>query len=210
MSGNEFFYIDADGKKQDAALHEPILAGDPPAATEVGKEVARRLGISEDMILKLYAEPRPPDRSFAAVVVDLAHRYAPTMRRPPAVAFVGLAAQLCDIARQHRLDRRGPSPQAQPIEAPLEVLKSLDNQWRQRQRPRPQRRPLVHVLECDILRHGVDLLALGLRFATSSLAAWGDRRLPPYFNSGRDIPWLFAKLISVLCSAVLGATPYIF
>jgi hypothetical protein len=30
---------------------------------------------------------------------------------------------------------------------------------------------LVHVLECDILRHGVDLLALGLRFATSSLAA---------------------------------------
>jgi ribosomal protein L18 len=57
MSGNEFFYIDADGKKQDAALHESILAGDHPAATEVGKEVARRAGISEDMILKLYAEP---------------------------------------------------------------------------------------------------------------------------------------------------------
>ena len=57
MSGNEFFYIDADGKKQDAALHEPILAGDHPAATEIGKEVARRAGISEDMILKLYAEP---------------------------------------------------------------------------------------------------------------------------------------------------------
>ena len=57
MPGNEFFYKDADGKKQDAALHEPILAGDHPAATEVGKEVARRAGISEDMILKLYAEP---------------------------------------------------------------------------------------------------------------------------------------------------------
>ena len=57
MSGNEFFYIDADGKKQDAALHEPILAGDHPAATEVGKDVARRLGVPEDMILKLYAEP---------------------------------------------------------------------------------------------------------------------------------------------------------
>ena len=54
MSGNEFFYKDKDGKKQDAALHEPILAGDHHAATEVGKEVARRLGISEDMILKLY------------------------------------------------------------------------------------------------------------------------------------------------------------
>ena len=26
MSGNEFFYKDRDGKKQDASLHEPILA----------------------------------------------------------------------------------------------------------------------------------------------------------------------------------------
>jgi hypothetical protein len=52
MSGNEFFYIDADGKKQDAALHESILAGDHPAATEIGKEVARRAGISEDMSLR--------------------------------------------------------------------------------------------------------------------------------------------------------------
>jgi hypothetical protein len=32
-------------------------SGDHQAATEVGKEVARRAGISEDMILKLYAEP---------------------------------------------------------------------------------------------------------------------------------------------------------
>ena len=55
MPGNEFFYKDADGKKQDAALHEPILAGDHPAATEVGKDVARRAGVSEDMILKLYS-----------------------------------------------------------------------------------------------------------------------------------------------------------
>jgi hypothetical protein len=29
-----------------------------------------------------------------------------------------------------RAQGRGPSPQAQPIEAPLEVLESLDNQWR--------------------------------------------------------------------------------
>ena len=55
MSGNEFFYKDKDGKKQDAALHEPILAGDHHAATNIGKDVARRLGVSEDMILKLYA-----------------------------------------------------------------------------------------------------------------------------------------------------------
>jgi hypothetical protein len=57
MSGNEFFYKDKDGKKQDAALHEAILnAGDHRAALQEGKEAARRAGISEDMILKLYAE----------------------------------------------------------------------------------------------------------------------------------------------------------
>jgi hypothetical protein len=68
MSGNEFFYKDKDGKKQDAALHDAILNdGDHHAATEVGKEIARRLGISEDMILKLYGPldgtPKPnPDK----------------------------------------------------------------------------------------------------------------------------------------------------
>jgi hypothetical protein len=30
---------------------------------------------------------------------------------------------------------------------------------------------LVHRLQSDMFRHGVDLLALGLRFATSSLVA---------------------------------------
>ena len=68
MSGNEFFYKDKDGKKQDAALHDAILNdGDHHAATNIGKDVARRLGISEDMILKLYApmegSPKPdPDK----------------------------------------------------------------------------------------------------------------------------------------------------
>jgi hypothetical protein len=56
MSGNEFFYQDKNGKKQDASLHEPILAaGDEEAARKIGMDVARRAGISEDMILKLYA-----------------------------------------------------------------------------------------------------------------------------------------------------------
>jgi hypothetical protein len=49
-----------------------------------------------------------------------------------------------------------------------------------------------------MFRHGVDLLALGLRFATSSLVARGDRRLPPYFNSDRDIPY---EVIALLGSA---------
>jgi hypothetical protein len=68
MSGNEFFYKDKDGKKHDASLHEPILAaGDEEAARKIGMEVARRAGVSEDMILKLYApvegSPKPdPDK----------------------------------------------------------------------------------------------------------------------------------------------------
>jgi hypothetical protein len=55
--------------------------------------------------------------------------------------------------------------------AALELLKLLDHQSRQRQRARRQRGRLVELLQFDMLRHGVDLLALGLRFATSSLAA---------------------------------------
>ncbi len=53
---NEFFYRDENGKKQDADLHEPILAGDHPIAKNIGKEQARKLGIPEDMIMKLYAD----------------------------------------------------------------------------------------------------------------------------------------------------------
>ena len=69
MSGHEFFYKDKDGKKQDASLLEPILvAGDEEAVRKIGREVARRAGVSEDMILKLYApldgSPEPdPDQT---------------------------------------------------------------------------------------------------------------------------------------------------
>ena len=46
MSGNEFFYKDKDGKKQDASLHEPILAaGDEEAVRKIGMEAARRAGV---------------------------------------------------------------------------------------------------------------------------------------------------------------------
>ena len=46
MSGDEFFYRDKDGKKQDAALHEPILAaGDHAKAQQVAIEAARRAGL---------------------------------------------------------------------------------------------------------------------------------------------------------------------
>ena len=44
---------------------------------------------------------------------------------------------------------------------------SSEQEWWELSNPRT----LVHRLQSDMLRHGVDLLALGLRFATSSLAA---------------------------------------
>lgn len=93
------------------------------------------------------------------------------MALPVSVTLVALATKLFRISPKHRLDCRSPSPQAQTVEATLELLKPFDHQRRQRQRIRYQRRPLVHPLQYDTFRHGVDLLALGLRFATSSLRA---------------------------------------
>ena len=56
MSGDELFYKDKDGKKKDAALHEPILeGGDHAKAQQVGIEAARRAGLTEEQIAKLYA-----------------------------------------------------------------------------------------------------------------------------------------------------------
>jgi hypothetical protein len=93
------------------------------------------------------------------------------MPLPLGVTLVAFATELFRISRNHRLDCRSPGMQAQTVEAALELLESFDHQGRQRQRARRQRRLLVHFLEFDMLRHGVDLLALGLRFATSSLVA---------------------------------------
>ncbi len=57
---NEFFYKDKDGKPQDKDLHNPILSGiDHDAEARVrniGKEQARKIGISEAMIRRLYAD----------------------------------------------------------------------------------------------------------------------------------------------------------
>jgi hypothetical protein len=57
VSGNEFFYRDDSGKKQDEDLHGPILEqGDHEAAKEVGKEAARPAGLTEAEIAKLYGD----------------------------------------------------------------------------------------------------------------------------------------------------------
>ncbi len=56
----EFFYTDKDGKPQDKDLHDPILSRiDHDAEARVrniGKEQARKIGISEAMIRRLYAD----------------------------------------------------------------------------------------------------------------------------------------------------------
>ena len=50
----EFCVRHPDGRISDAELHEAILAGNHPEADAVGREVARRAGLSEDEIKKLY------------------------------------------------------------------------------------------------------------------------------------------------------------
>jgi hypothetical protein len=102
---------------------------------------------------------------------DLAADHAPAMALPVSVTLVALATKLFRVSHKHRLDCRSPRLQAKPIETTLELLKPLDHQRWQRQRTHRQRRSLVHRLQSDMFRHGVDLLALGLRFATSSLVA---------------------------------------
>jgi hypothetical protein len=53
-SAQEFFDLDDDHQRQDADLHEPILAdGDHAAALAVGKAVMMRLGLSAERIAAL-------------------------------------------------------------------------------------------------------------------------------------------------------------
>jgi hypothetical protein len=61
-SGEEFFYVDADGKKRDAELHEAILAdGDDAAAKEVSDKIrARILGKQDKERQKDWDESKHP------------------------------------------------------------------------------------------------------------------------------------------------------
>jgi hypothetical protein len=55
MAGSkEFFYRDANGVKQDAALHQEMLAGDHPEADAIGIKYGRLAGLTEDEIALLY------------------------------------------------------------------------------------------------------------------------------------------------------------
>ena len=57
---NELFTM-VNGEKSDAALHEPILAGDHHDADKVGIAQARRIGLTEKEIQIMY----PDDPNFA-------------------------------------------------------------------------------------------------------------------------------------------------
>lgn len=56
MSGTEMYYIDENGKKQDAALHEPILAVTPKEVLDDTKALAREMGFTEKEIIELYGK----------------------------------------------------------------------------------------------------------------------------------------------------------
>jgi hypothetical protein len=55
MSGGEGLYLDDDGNKQDANIHEDILSvGDSPAYKAASRKAGRELGIPEDILDQIY------------------------------------------------------------------------------------------------------------------------------------------------------------
>ena len=56
MSGTEMYYIVEDGKKEDAALHEPMLDVTPKEVLDDTKALAREMGFTEEEIIRLYGK----------------------------------------------------------------------------------------------------------------------------------------------------------
>jgi hypothetical protein len=55
LSGCEGFYLDDDGNKQDADIHEDILSvGDSSAYKAASRKVGQNIGISEDILDQIY------------------------------------------------------------------------------------------------------------------------------------------------------------
>jgi hypothetical protein len=52
----EFCVIEEDGTVNDAVLHEPILDGDHPAADAIGRAAAKRAGLTDEEIARLYSQ----------------------------------------------------------------------------------------------------------------------------------------------------------
>jgi hypothetical protein len=55
MLGGEGFYVDADGNKQDADIHEAILAvGDSPEYIAASRKAGKEIGFSEEILTAVY------------------------------------------------------------------------------------------------------------------------------------------------------------
>jgi hypothetical protein len=55
VSGGEAFYVDDDGHKQDANIHEDILSvGDSPAYKAASRKAGRECGIPEEILDQIY------------------------------------------------------------------------------------------------------------------------------------------------------------
>ena len=57
--GNELFYLDANGKKQDAALHEEMLANDNPKDRDIARKIAKQAGLTDEQLDRLYPYSKP-------------------------------------------------------------------------------------------------------------------------------------------------------
>jgi hypothetical protein len=55
-SDHSFFYWEK-GRRQDAKIHEPMLAGDHAKAKAIGRKVAKQLGLTDAELKSLYDEP---------------------------------------------------------------------------------------------------------------------------------------------------------
>jgi hypothetical protein len=54
-SGGEGFYVDDDGNKQDANIHEDILSvGDSPAYKAASRKAGREAGIPDNILDQIY------------------------------------------------------------------------------------------------------------------------------------------------------------
>lgn len=66
--GAELFYVDANGERRDADLHDELLGGAHDGAEEIGRQAAKAAGLTDDEIEALFPPPpiTPERRKFFA------------------------------------------------------------------------------------------------------------------------------------------------
>ena len=56
---NELFYLDANGKKQDAKLHEEMLANDNPKDRDIARKIGKEIELTDAQLDLLYPDSKP-------------------------------------------------------------------------------------------------------------------------------------------------------